>query len=332
MGAPYGPRPSLIAMNAHTGDDDDFYIDDNFDLSLLDRLAPQQKDRAEGGQSADSASPPESRALSTAEADAAAPAANDEIVIDDDFDLAQLERLVGEVAEAAPTTTEEQTQPAPSPASPHQQPGLDAPQSVTLTVPQATEADDALSLPELSLPELPRDLASDPLASLPDRDDARTRPWRWLVAALLMVPVILLATYGHRHAPTLALDPRLVPVLDTLCSITGCTLATPARETGGVSATQLVVRSHPNQLGLLRVDALLVNSASSEHMLPDLTLRFETLQGTLLEERRFTPHQYLYGHEVAGNPLAAGEAVRIRLDVLDPGDEAVSYRLITHDP
>lgn len=110
------------------------------------------------------------------------------------------------------------------------------------------------------------------------------------------------------------------------CPYLGCEIPTLV-DTRQITTSNLVVREHPNAENALAVDVMLVNSAAFEQPFPDLMLIFSDLDNNLVASRRFTPKDYL-GGELAGTDLMPqNQKVYITLDIVDPGAEAVNYRI-----
>ena len=110
------------------------------------------------------------------------------------------------------------------------------------------------------------------------------------------------------------------------CPYLGCELPTLI-DTKQITTSNLVVREHPDAENALAVDVMLVNSAPFDQPFPDLVLIFSDLDNNLVASRRFTPKDYL-GGELAGKDLMPqNQKVYITLDIVDPGTEAVNYRI-----
>jgi hypothetical protein len=109
-----------------------------------------------------------------------------------------------------------------------------------------------------------------------------------------------------------------------LCPVFGCTL--PALvDTKQIKAYNLLVRDHPDIENALLVDAIILNKAPFEQPFPDLVLAFSDMNDKPVASRRFKPEEYL-GGELAGRELMPKETpIRLTLDLVDPGPDAVNY-------
>jgi predicted Zn finger-like uncharacterized protein len=176
-------------------------------------------------------------------------------------------------------------------------------------------------------PVKPREVAGslqpDPLKlALPGRSKL-VSGWTWGSAALLMLAALQIFYFSFDDW---ARTPRWRPLYTTACSVVGCTLPT-IQDVNSLRARNLVVRSHPSLANALVVDTLLQNEAEYDQPFPDLTLIFRDLDDNVVASRRFTPDEYLAG-EVAGiNSIPARTPVHIALEILDPGQNAVSYSI-----
>lgn len=155
---------------------------------------------------------------------------------------------------------------------------------------------------------------------------------RLLWAVLLLLALAALAgQYLYFNFDALARQERWRPWLEQLCQPLGCAL--PARvDVGQIKSSNLVVRSHPRHPGALSVDAILYNRADFAQPFPLLELRFEDLNGRALASRRFKPAEYLAGELAGSLEMPPQTPIHIALEILDPGAQAVNYRLEFHSP
>lgn len=111
-----------------------------------------------------------------------------------------------------------------------------------------------------------------------------------------------------------------------VCPLIGCKLPTLV-DTRQVVAAQLIVRKHQKEANALMVDAILINNAPFEQPFPDLLLAFSTLDDTPVALRRFTPREYLAGELAGMDHMPIHTPVRINLELVDPGPDAVNYHM-----
>ena len=88
-----------------------------------------------------------------------------------------------------------------------------------------------------------------------------------------------------------------------------------------------LVHEHPSRPGAFAVDAVIVNKAPFVQPFPRLILSFRNLQNQLIYERIFLPCR-VFGRELSAKNMPVKQEIRIGLEILDPGRDAVSYNLI----
>jgi len=111
-----------------------------------------------------------------------------------------------------------------------------------------------------------------------------------------------------------------------LCPYLGCQVPTLV-DTSRIIASNLVVREHPETPGALAVDVMLINGAPFEQPFPDLILAFTDIDQNQVASRRFIPKDYLGGELVGRELMPQNQKIYITLDLVDPGAEAVNYRI-----
>ncbi len=138
--------------------------------------------------------------------------------------------------------------------------------------------------------------------------------------------VTLIGQYTFFNFDDLARSPQWRPLYQQACGILGCQL--PSRsDITKVRGTNLVVRSHPNYANALIVDAILFNEAKYPQPFPELELSFSTLNGRPVASRRFFPKEYLQGELHGMGIMPTRTPLHISLEIVDPGEQAVSYNL-----
>jgi len=153
----------------------------------------------------------------------------------------------------------------------------------------------------------------------------RRKTWLWLSLSLLAA-ALLAAQYLFFFADVIGTDPGYRQWISRYCEVTGCELS-PLQDLNKISSDQLMVYSHPEIPDALSVDAVLINEASFAQPFPSLVLRFENLQGEILAQRRFQPREYLPGDLADMTMMPARQPVKLKLELIDPGQDAVSYLL-----
>jgi len=179
----------------------------------------------------------------------------------------------------------------------------------------------------------------DPLVDLHDDplqlDMRRERPrWGrrllWIFLCLLAL-LALAGQYVYYHFDELARQDSYRPLFVQACASLGCKVPSKV-DVQQIRSSNLVVRSHPQFSGALRVDAILYNRAPFSQPFPLLELRFADLNGQLIASRRFKPSEYLGGELKGQDEMPPQTPIHIALDILDPGPRAVNYSLSFFSP
>lgn len=222
-------------------------------------------------------------------------------------------------AKAAATATPTRREPVNFELAPEQQ---DAP-----------EADESLLGAPLTdktpkpAPVKPRELAgslqAEPLKLELPRRSRIAAGWAWGSVALLLLGAcqVFYFNFGEWSRTQ-----QWRPFYTQVCTYVGCTLPT-VQDIKTMKASQLVVRSHPSLANALVVDSLLENEADFAQPFPDLTLIFKDLNEHVVASRRFSPDEYLSGEVAGTQSMPSQTEVHVALEILDPGQNAVSYSI-----
>lgn len=148
---------------------------------------------------------------------------------------------------------------------------------------------------------------------------------RWgAIAAAVFLTLTLVAQYAWWDRNRLAQVAALRPALEWACKPLRCEL--PLRhELAQVEMIQREVRDHPSIPDALLINAEFVNRAPYTQAYPVLQISFSDVSGTPVAIRRFLPAQYLHGKNPARG-MAPGEQAQVTLEVVDPGERAVSFQ------
>lgn len=161
-------------------------------------------------------------------------------------------------------------------------------------------------------------------ASVVFGEPSRRRPWVWLAIAAAVAGIFVQILWYQFD--DWAKDPTWRPVYASVCSMVGCEL--PVQSDLSLLRTQnLLVRSDPDDPGVLLVNAVIANEAQFSQPFPVLELRFTDLRGALVAGRRFQPAEYLAGEAADMTLMPARTPVQIELEIEDPGPEAVNYTM-----
>lgn len=212
------------------------------------------------------------------------------------------------------------------------------PVTESLTAERANDDPRPVEQPTAALRSEP-EWQDDPLLDLHDEplqlDTRRERPrWGrrllWLFLCLLAL-LALAGQYVYYHFDELARQDSYRPLFVQACASLGCKVPSKV-DVQQIRSSNLVVRSHPQFSGALRVDAILYNRAPFSQPFPLLELRFADLNGQLIASRRFKPSEYLGGELKGQDEMPPQTPIHIALDILDPGPRAVNYSLSFFSP
>ena len=147
----------------------------------------------------------------------------------------------------------------------------------------------------------------------------------WLCASAVML-LMIVAQISYFKFDTWSRHPDYRPAYETACEIVGCSLP-EIQDIKQMNTQHFMVRPHTGVKGALYINTLLLNRAQYQQPFPDLTLIFTGLEDKVIASRSFKPHEYLAG-ELAGAKLMPSKVpVHIAFEIINPGAEAVSYRI-----
>jgi predicted Zn finger-like uncharacterized protein len=145
-----------------------------------------------------------------------------------------------------------------------------------------------------------------------------------VIAASLLLTLILLAQYAYWDRYRLVQISALRPALEWLCAPLQCDL--PLRhDLAQLEMIEREVRDHPRVEDALLVNAVFVNRAPHPQAYPVLQVSFSDVVGTPIAVRRFLPEEYLRKKNAADG-MVPGEQTLVMLEVVDPGERAVSFQ------
>lgn len=295
------PQPDAASVSSWK-DGDDFYIDDNFDLALLEET-PQEK--------------PPSPKLSIVK-----------------------EPPAPEIKKSSPQSTAAQTANGASEPVTSRQPSAAATPGKKSAAPDSRgiEADQhqddnilAVNTEDMARwqPAIGALIGEDTEQQSGSGSHSRTSPkpsgWLWYGASALAL-LFLGGQLLYFNSSLIDSRSTLWPMTKWLCTTLNCPLKAN-RDLSKIASSDLVVRTHPRVANALFVDAVIINNASFAQPFPNLTLLFEDLQGTTVAKRSFQPREYLHGELRGAAMMPSNQPVKLELEIIDPGREAVSFRL-----
>ena len=161
-------------------------------------------------------------------------------------------------------------------------------------------------------------------ALLFDTGPATARTSWGAIAAGLLLTFLLLGQYTWVERYRMAGIPAFRPYLDAACAVLGCDL--PLRhETARLEVLEREIRNHPHVDDALLVNATFTNGADFVQSYPIFEVAFSDVSGTPVAVRRFQPDEYLDGVDPSKG-MVPGQQTRLMLEIIDPGDRAVSFQ------
>jgi len=125
---------------------------------------------------------------------------------------------------------------------------------------------------------------------------------------------------------TLATYYGLKPIYTLVCQVLPCQLP-PFINIAAIKSTQLQIRSHAKTKGVLIIDTVIINNAEQQQPYPLLHFAFSDINDRLMASRAFKPEEYLGGELADSEWMPPNQPIRLSLEVIDPGQEAVNYQL-----
>lgn len=159
----------------------------------------------------------------------------------------------------------------------------------------------------------------------PARRASRWRAAGWALGTLLLA-LALLAQVLHQYRGDLVLNPAVGPLLERAYSGLGLAI-TPNWDPTAYELRQAAPAGLGAASGVLELRATITNRAAFAQPFPLLRVSIEDRYGSSLGERDFLPVDYLATPGAALQQLGAGQSVEASLSLVDPGPEAVGYRL-----
>ncbi|MDG1444276.1 MAG: zinc-ribbon and DUF3426 domain-containing protein [Pseudomonadales bacterium] len=153
----------------------------------------------------------------------------------------------------------------------------------------------------------------------------QTKQILWAAFSLFLI-LSLLLQFGWFNRNELSQRLELRDVYLQICERVQCQL-TDFVDGSALTISDLVVRSHPTLDRSLVVDAILRNSARYQQKFPNLQLQFSDITGRAIASREFVPDEYLGGELTGRVYIPAATEVRLSLEIVDPGPEAVGHAL-----
>lgn len=140
---------------------------------------------------------------------------------------------------------------------------------------------------------------------------------------ILLLSATLGLQYLYYQRADLAQSASWRPLLEQMCTITGCELPL-RRDLQQIQLVDHMMQNHPRYQGSLLITATLANRADFIQPFPIVEVLMTDLNQQVVARRRFRPEQYLVG-ERAQRQFVPNTEVPLMLEVVDPGESAVGF-------
>ena len=144
------------------------------------------------------------------------------------------------------------------------------------------------------------------------------------VFTLLILVAALAAQYLWANRNLYQHSPAFYPLFASSCALFNCSIP-PFSDISAFRGEALTVVSGPVGSNSLVVSFVLTNSAPLAQTAPVLILSFDTAAQRSVALREFAPVDYFPASTDPIKALSAGERVTIKLELIDPGADAVNY-------
>lgn len=277
----------------------DYLIDDNFDLSLLEKDRSQKVNNRR----------------TTPEPDTGKNIGNDETQTD------SLSQTMDSAAPVSPPEAPTESPPA------HDRLKKDTTRKAIPLVPSLNEEEETLTVDTEVMANW-RPESSSLIDS--DRQETQVKSrrliWLWPTGSALAF-LLLLVQLIYFNSLSVPRGSTFWPLTKSVCAMAGCPLQAETDSTK-IFTGDLMVRTHPRVANALFVDAVILNQSDFSQPFPELRLIFENLQGAVIAQRVFSPRDYLEGEMSNATLMPSKRPVKLELEILDPGKDAVSFRLL----
>jgi predicted Zn finger-like uncharacterized protein len=151
------------------------------------------------------------------------------------------------------------------------------------------------------------------------------RSLKWLSGITLMIAAAI-GQFAFFKMSVYAQMTEYRPTYVHACRYLGCEV--PEYENHDELRTrELVIRSHPEEQQALLVDVLLLNGGPFRQTFPGLRLQFSDVHGEVVASRVFRASEYLGGEMQGLKLMPAKTEVRLSLEIIDPGTDALVYQM-----
>lgn len=147
----------------------------------------------------------------------------------------------------------------------------------------------------------------------------------------LLLIIVLGAQYAWANFDTYLRESRFIGLTGFVCNYANCP-DVRRFDLSLFSTDELIINTHPSTPNALQIDFIFRNTAEFEQAFPLVELNFSDLNRRLVANRLFKPEEYLDEDLKQFTHLPPNSSVQIRLEIADPGAEAINYSLTLRTP
>lgn len=159
---------------------------------------------------------------------------------------------------------------------------------------------------------------------------------KWLMGSILFVLnlsllLLLIAQASWFHYEELVKYPKIAVLYELACQELNCDLPVLSN-VSKIENGNLVVRSHPTIFNALIIETIITNHATFEQAFPEISLSFSNINNQAIAQRLFKPTEYLNKEILSWPGMPPEQPIQIIFEIIDPGPEAVNYKINFHPP
>jgi len=149
----------------------------------------------------------------------------------------------------------------------------------------------------------------------------------WILLILVLL-LFLVTQFAYLKREELAKYASVRPALEVMCGVLSNVMKCDVPDPRDVSAIDFLDRNvvtHPNAKNALLITSVIKSSAEFKQAFPELELTFSDINQKVIARRTFIPEEYLPKEVNIAAGMKPGVPVKIMLEIVDPGEEAVNF-------
>ena len=154
----------------------------------------------------------------------------------------------------------------------------------------------------------------------------RSRPWLWLLCALLLLLTATAQMVYFLRNDIAIYYPNTKPYLVQVCKHIACSIELP-KKIEFIVIDDSDIKEDVDHAGLMRLTSTLINQAGFNQAYPNLELTLTDVEDKPKLRRIFKPNEYLPEHTDIASGLAAGGEVKVQLAMTTQGVTVAGYRV-----